>query len=53
MSLEKKILISAGLLLTDLVIFFLPIGTTILLVVLWAKPIWFRDLVLELYSSDE
>lgn len=51
MSLEKKILISAALLLTDLVIFFVPLGTILLVYALWAKPIWFRDLVLELYNE--
>lgn len=51
MTLEKKILITVGLLLTDLVIFFLPIGTILLIYVLWAKPIWFRDFILELYNE--
>lgn len=43
MSLANRILISAGILLLDLVVFFLPLTAIFLVYILIYNPTWFRE----------
>ena len=51
MSMTQRILLSAGILAVDLVIFFLPLTALFLIYVIMVNPIWFRDFLQKLDVS--
>ena len=46
-----KILLTAVILLVDLLLFMLPITAFFAIYILWARPAWFLNAVKELYES--
>ena len=47
----EKILISAAILLVDLLLFMLPITAFVLIYIIWFRPPWFKDWVAGLYDG--
>lgn len=47
----QKILLTAGILLVDLMLFMLPITAFFAIYILWSRPAWFKDWVLQLYRE--
>lgn len=41
-----------ALLILEIVLFFLPVGTMFAVFVLLSRPVWFRDWVLRLYAEE-
>ncbi len=52
MQTREKVLLAAAILIVDLAIFFIPVTAFLAVYVLFAKPLWFRDLVLRLYAPN-
>lgn len=48
----EKILLTAGILLIDLLLFVLPITAFFAIYVIWAKPLWFFNWVQDFYDSE-
>lgn len=48
----EKILLTAGILLIDVLLFMLPITAFFAIYIIWAKPTWFYDWVRGLYESS-
>lgn len=48
MTMSKRILIGAGILLLDLAVFFLPLTAFFLIYILLVNPPWFRDFLNDL-----
>ncbi len=51
MTTTDKIFIAAIVLLVDIVFFVLPIATIFVAVILFFRPPWFRDFILDLYAD--
>lgn len=47
----QKILFTALILLVDMLLFMLPITAFVVIYVIWARPVWFRDWVENLYRG--
>jgi hypothetical protein len=48
MSFGQRILLSVGILLIDLVVFFLPLTALFLVYIILANPVWFREFLQKL-----
>lgn len=53
MDMKKRILISIGILLVDLFVFFLPLTALFLIYILIFNPPWFRDVLNTLDESSK
>ena len=53
MSMAQRILLSAGILAVDLVVFFLPLTALFLIYVIMVNPIWFREFLQKLDASSD
>ena len=52
MTTTDKIFITAVILLADIVFFVLPIASIFAAVILFYRPLWFRDFVFNLYADE-
>ena len=52
MPMTQRIILSAGILLLDVIVFFLPLSAVFLVYIIMVNPIWFRDFLQKLDSSD-
>ena len=48
MSLGQRIILSVGILLIDLIVFFLPLTALFLIYIIMANPVWFREFLQKL-----
>ena len=48
MSFRQRVLLSVGILLIDLIVFFLPLTALFLIYIILANPAWFRDFLQDL-----
>ena len=53
MDMKKRILLSAGILLVDLFVFFLPLTALFLIYIIVFNPAWFRDFLNDLDQPAE
>lgn len=53
MDLHTKIFFVIAILFLDLIAFILPITAIVIVVILVAKPMWFKEFVDELYESKD
>lgn len=51
MDLGTKIFLVIAFLIVDFIVFFIPLSTILILVIIFAKPLWFKKFIDELYSS--
>jgi len=52
MNMTQRVLLSFGILLVDLAVFFLPLTAFFLMYILIVNPPWFRDFLNNLNQSD-
>ena len=51
MSFTQRILLSIGILLIDLIVFFLPLTALFLVYIILANPVWFREFLQDLNQT--
>jgi hypothetical protein len=51
MSFTQRLLLSIGILLIDLIVFFLPLTALFLVYIILANPIWFREFLQDLNQT--
>jgi hypothetical protein len=51
MSVTQRILLSIGILLIDLIVFFLPLTALFLVYIILANPVWFRKFLQDLNQT--
>jgi len=51
MSFGQRVILSVGILLIDLIVFFLPLSALFLVYIILANPVWFREFLQKLNSS--
>jgi hypothetical protein len=51
MSFTQRVLLSIGILLIDLIVFFLPLTALFLVYIILANPVWFRKFLQELNQT--
>ena len=51
MSFTQRVLLSIGILLIDLIVFFLPLTALFLVYIILANPVWFREFLQDLNQT--
>lgn len=52
MSMTQRVLLSAGILLVDFIVFFLPLTALFLIYIIMVNPVWFREFLQKLDSTN-